>query len=284
MSYWRRVNELQKLGSRDVFNAAAGALKSKFASQRRLGADLLSELGYESNEPPFKSESVPLLLRLLKHEGDPSVRYAAIAALGRLRSREAISDLVPLAADGSDQERLALARELSWCTWDSGEEQPDPRVTAALIQLSSDRVAEVRNWATFSLAGSDEDTEEVRAALWRRARDRHYDARMEAFRGLARRRDDGAVEPMKRAIRSIGPNRWGHGSWMTSSNLQGMPMIKPSSSCWRNQKKGSAFVDEAEGAPEGRDSRAKRRHAPYGQQDRGVDYAVASCDHRRWIA
>jgi HEAT repeat protein len=211
-SYWRRLNELQKSGSRGVFEAAAKALMSDAGKERALGADVMGELGHEFNEPPFKNESVPLLLELLDREADPSVKYAAIAALGRLRSREAVPKLVAFVTDSSDQVRLALARELNWCTWDSGEERPDPRVTATLIRLSSDRVAAIRDWATFSLAGSDEDTPEIRAALWGRVKDRHFDARMEAFRGLARRRESAALEPMRNAIQSIGPNRLG--SWV----------------------------------------------------------------------
>ncbi len=217
-SYWRRVVVLQKIGNREVFDAAAHALTSDAAQRRALGVDVLSELGFLSNQPPFKDDSVPLLLELLGREHDPSVKYAAIAALGRLRTGQAIPKLVSLATDHSDQVRLALARELKWCTWASGEETPDPRVTATLIRLSSDRVAAIRDWATFSLAGSDEDTPEIRAALWRRVRDRHYDARMEAFRGLARRRDTDALEPMKSAVQSIGPKRLG--SWVVNDLVE----------------------------------------------------------------
>jgi HEAT repeat protein len=211
-SYWRRVGELQKIGTREVFDTAARAMTSDLAARRRLGAAVLGELGYMSSTPPFKSESVPRLLNLLSHESDPSVKAAAITALGRLRAREAIPELVSLAGDESDAVRLQLARELVGCTWDSGEERPDPSVTATLIRLSSDHVAAIRDWACFSLASSEADTPEIRAALWRRVKDRHYDTRIEALRGLARRRDDKVREELREAVMAIGPHRLG--SWV----------------------------------------------------------------------
>ena len=211
-SYWRRVGELQRIGTREVFEAAAHELTSRAAARRALGADVLGELGYLSSTPPFKTESVPLLLNLLSPKSDPSVKASAITALGRLHVREAIPALVSVARDESDEVRLQLAREVVGCTWDSGEERPDATVTATLIRLSSDRVAAVRDWACFTLANSDADTPEIRGALWRRVKDRHYDTRIEALRGLARRRDDEVHEPLRRAVQAIGPSRLG--SWV----------------------------------------------------------------------
>jgi len=208
-AYWRRVSALQRLGTRDVFEIASTSLESRDARRRRLGANVLSELGYQRSSPPFRSQSAQLLLTALKREKNPSVLAAIVTALGRLRLRLAIPSLVPLAKHRSPEVRRALAAELPWCTWDSGEEKPGRRVTATLINLACDPIAEVRDWACFGLASSGADSPEVRDSLWNRVRDRHYDTRIEALRGLARRRDPRVRQALHDTLRVIGSSRLG---------------------------------------------------------------------------
>jgi HEAT repeat protein len=208
-SYRRRVNELMRIGTRGVFDASAALIKSKAPKRRKLGADVLSQLGYQSSIPPFKDQSAPLLLALLVHEREPAVKAAAITALARLNVRSAIPTLVAFVADPSTEVRWALAAEL---IFSAAEERIDPSAIAALIQLSNDRVGLVRNWACFSLASSEIDTPEIRQVFWRHATDRHHDTRMEALRGLARRRDPNVQEPLRKAVETIG---WGRlGTWL----------------------------------------------------------------------
>lgn len=208
-AYWRRVAHLQEQGTREVFDVSAGLLRSRQANQRQLGADVLGQLGYRQSAPPFKGQSASVLRTTLKVERNPSVLAALITALARLRVRSAISSLVLLATHESHEVRRALAAELPWCTWDSGEERPDRRVTATLIELSRDPVAVVRDWACFSLAGSVADSPKIRAALWDRVRDRHYDTRVEALRGLTRRREESVRQPLREAIQAVGSDRLG---------------------------------------------------------------------------
>jgi HEAT repeat protein len=71
----------------------------------------------------------------------------------------------------------------------------DDRAVAALIDLSADSDGDVRDWATFSLGVQiDRDTADVREALAARLQDSYGDTRAEAVRGLARRRDERALE------------------------------------------------------------------------------------------
>jgi HEAT repeat protein len=216
-AYWRRVAHLQQQGTREILDYAATALGSRNAKRRQLGADVLGQLGYQHPLPPFKGKSASVLKALLKVERDPSVLAAVVMALARLRVRSAINLLEPLAKHRSKEVRLALAAELPWCTWDSGEERPDPRVTATLIDLSRDPAAEVRNWACFSLSSSGEDSTDISAALWERTRDRHYDTRIEALRGLALRRDARVRSPLREAVQAIGADRLG--TWVIDDLL-----------------------------------------------------------------
>ncbi len=208
-AYWRRVGRLQEQGTREVFDISAGLLRSRHANRRQLGADVLGQLGYRESVPPFKAQSASVLRATLEVERNPSVLAAVITALARLRVRSAISSLVPLARHASQDVRRALAAELPWCTWDTGEERPDRRVTATLIELSRDPAAVVRDWACFSLANSAVDGPKIRAALWDRVRDRHHDTRIEALRGLVRRREEGVLQPLRAAIQTIGSDRLG---------------------------------------------------------------------------
>ena len=209
--YWSLVGDLQKAGTNDVFDHAARLLKSSEGRRRQLGADVLGELGFQHSRRPFRQSSARLLKTALRSEADSSVLVAIVRALSRLNVRSAIPLLVRLQSHDSAEVRFALAAELWWCTWSTGEEVPDARVTATLVTLSNDRDADVRDWATFSLASSDIDTPEVRAALWDRVNDRHFDTRIEALRGLARRRDGEIRERLRRAVAN--PGRRGFGSW-----------------------------------------------------------------------
>jgi len=208
-AYRRRVARLHGIGGREMFEAARRLLRSGEAARRALGADILSGLDPGRLPPPFQDESVALLLPAVEVESDPTALAAVVRALARHGVRRAIPALVGLVDHEAVEVRLGLAAELHWCTWQEGVERPDGAVTAALIRLSADRIAEVRNWACFNLAQSDVDGEEVRAALWRRSNDRHHDTRMEALAGLARRRDDRVGDVLLRTVERLGAARLG---------------------------------------------------------------------------
>jgi hypothetical protein len=63
--------------------------------------------------------------------------------------------------------------------------------TQTLLTLMRDEDADTRNWATFAIGTlrEDEDTPEIRDALFAAIDDPHEDTRFEALAGLAIRRD-----------------------------------------------------------------------------------------------
>jgi HEAT repeat protein len=66
-----------------------------------------------------------------------------------------------------------------------------------LIELSRDQDELVRDWATFGLGSQIEtDTAPIREALFARLSDADEIVRGEALVGLARRRDERAIEPL----------------------------------------------------------------------------------------
>lgn len=65
-----------------------------------------------------------------------------------------------------------------------------PGAVKILAELSRDKVAKVRDWATFSLgAQQSADTPLLRRALRARLLDKDFDTRLEAICGLAIRKD-----------------------------------------------------------------------------------------------
>jgi hypothetical protein len=69
-----------------------------------------------------------------------------------------------------------------------------------LIEWSSDENSDVRDWATFALAISDQDSEAIRNALLARVCDVDFDTRSEAILGLASRRDHRVLPHLVEAL------------------------------------------------------------------------------------
>lgn len=211
---WRLIVELQRTGSKTVLDLALNALRSRQRGDRALGAYVLSQLGFESSTPPFREQSIRALRSALETERSPQSLAAIAFALCRLWSRRSIPALVRLATHRDPEVRQVLAAELIHTTKDLGwgDETPDGRATAALLNLTRDRIPEVRDWACYSLGNSEQDSPEIRQAFVDRVRDRHLDTRVEAVAALGRRRDLRAIEPLLQILDRHG---WRVGTWVT---------------------------------------------------------------------
>ncbi len=212
---WGYVGQLQRLATEAVFRKAVALLASATGQDRSLAAYVLSQLGYERDEPPFRAGSVRALLHALETEKETEVLEALVLALSRLYARRAIPKLVLLAAHPAPEVRRAIAAELIHCTQERGwgDERPDSRVTTVLLKLSRDSVGSVRDWACFSIGNSAQDSPELRDAFVERLRDRHVDTRVEAIAALARRNDRRAIEPL---LEILHRRSWRVGTWVTS--------------------------------------------------------------------
>jgi HEAT repeat protein len=189
-AYWEIVTELHGRVEERTFKLAEVLCMSFAAGERCLGADVLGQLGAlpgsSAAESPFASESGRVLLGLLVEDDEPAVLSAAAVGLGHLRDDRAIDRLVELASHESADVRRSVVHGLMG--------HDDDRAVDAMIGLSADSDGGVRDWATFSLGVQiDRDTPAVRDALAARLSDSNVDARSEAIRGLARRRDERAL-------------------------------------------------------------------------------------------
>ena len=191
-SYWAVVSELHTRVNDHTFRIADVLCDSLAVGERCLGADVLGQLGAAEDatpaESPFASASGRVLLRLIEEDDEPAVLSSAAIGLGHLRDERAIDRLAALVAHASPEVRRAVVHGLMG--------YDDDRAVHALVRLSGDDVASVRDWATFALGVQIErDTPEVREALAARLDDEDANTRDEAIRGLALRGDERAVEP-----------------------------------------------------------------------------------------
>jgi HEAT repeat protein len=183
-AYWDAVGELQKRGTREVFEMSSELCGRREPHARQVGLDVLGQLGYERGRP-FLTESLQIALRLA---GDTEhvVRQSALAALGNLGDPESLPVLLKHMSDPDAGVRLVVAQAMPSVFTDP----PQPEGVRALIHLSDDPDPQVRDWATFGLGSLLEvDSEEIRNALTRRLDDPKGDSAGEALVGLARRRD-----------------------------------------------------------------------------------------------
>jgi HEAT repeat protein len=204
-SYWDAVSALHMRAEKRTFDLASVLCDSFAAGERCLGADVLGQLGAEPGaspaESPFASAAGGALLALLSDADEaPAVLSSAAVGLGHLRDERAIEPLAALASHADAEVRRSVVHGLMG--------YDDDRAVEALIALSADEADGVRDWATFALGVQiDRDTVELRDALAARLEDPNEDARAEAIRGLARRRDERALAAaLEAAADGGGPN------------------------------------------------------------------------------
>ncbi|MFA6288339.1 MAG: HEAT repeat domain-containing protein [Opitutaceae bacterium] len=192
------IATLHYRGGRTEFDLGRRHVESADAGERAVGADILSQLGWQKKT--FLDESVDLLIPLLKDSEAVVIRSAAIA-LGHRKDPRAIPPLLPLINHPDPEVRYGAVAGLS------GHDHPD--AVAGLIQLSRDSDDTTRDWATFGLGSQTElDTPALRDALVARLADLDPEIRGEAMIGLARRGDERARPAIEAEFR--GPF---HGDW-----------------------------------------------------------------------
>jgi HEAT repeat protein len=180
LTYWNAVAALQWRGTLEVFERAYRLCQSPCSVERRLGADILGQLGCPDRSLP--KECTQALLKLLEREESEKVLHAILVALSHHQAPEAIGPVSRFRHHADDEVRFGVVMALK------GYDVPEAE--AVLIELTRDADADVRDWATFALGTLHEtDTPAIRDALADRLADIDFDTRCEAVVGLARRRD-----------------------------------------------------------------------------------------------
>jgi HEAT repeat protein len=184
---WEAVVTLHFRGTKEVFEAARELCFSNCPQQKKLGADILGQLGIPDRT--FPQASARLLLNLLEAETDESVLESICIALGHIHDPTAIPALSRLSTHSSPDVRYGVVFGLL------GFEER--LAINTLIKMSIDSNTDVRDWATFGLGTQvDADTPAIRAALFARVFDEDEVTRGEALVGLARRKDPRVIAPL----------------------------------------------------------------------------------------
>ncbi|MEZ5231805.1 MAG: HEAT repeat domain-containing protein [Acidimicrobiales bacterium] len=223
--YWAIVHELQRRGTRACFDWALGLVEATDGGRRRLGCDVLAQLGYEDGHP-FRDRSVALLLTHL-HDADVSVVSAAVSAVGHLAEAGpdvpagAQAAVLALAGHDDAEVRYAVASALPALVGLDWVPSGDPAVET-LIALAADPADDVRSWATFGLgARLKVDGPAVRACLRARLGDPNREVAGEALAGLARRHDRSALDAVAAALGADDVHRSvvEAAGWLTDTSL-----------------------------------------------------------------
>lgn len=190
---WGAVIVLQFRGTHEVLEAARKLCQSQNSEERRLGTDILGQLGIPDRT--FPDECANILLKILENEQDPDVLAGVGMAFGHLTDPRGIKPLIKLKNHPDSDVRFGVVYGLLT--------QEDELAAKTLIELSQDEDEDVRNWATFGLGTQiDKDTPEIREALLARLTDKNGETQGEAQVGLAVRGDKRVVEPLLKELTS----------------------------------------------------------------------------------
>jgi HEAT repeat protein len=188
---WEKLSSFVVGSTDEALRAGRAAIDDPVGPRRALAADILGQVAtVDATAAPSIARE---LLARLDGEADPDVLNSLVVALGHAADRIALQPVLRLADHPHEDVRFAVAFALPLVDLDIGEE-----TLAALRTLSADPDADVRNWATFGVAGSDARDEVTVAALAARIDDPDEDTRAEGIGGLARRQDPRAESLLAR--------------------------------------------------------------------------------------
>jgi HEAT repeat protein len=190
---WDPVISLQVRGTAEVLITAQSLCTSAVARERKLGADILGQLGIP--ERSFPEECFQTLRAMLATENEACVLRSIGVAFSHLHDPRAVELLAPLKDHPHEDVRFGVVFGVS------GHDRP--LAIRTLIELSSDQQSDVRDWATFYL-GSEllTDSEDIRSALLARLTDPDMDTRAEAMAGLAMRKDPRVLSTINEELQS----------------------------------------------------------------------------------
>ncbi len=193
-TYWDNIRILRKRPTKDVFDRAIELTHSNNKNAKEIGIDILAQLG--GLPRPFYRASITRYFELLETEEDPEIVYFLLSAIGHNNDNLSQIQIEQLCSFADTDNKLVKKGLV-----DSLLRVDNPKAIDMLIKLSSDKVTNVRDWATFGLGNqTDRNNRKIREALWARVNDKDQDTRYEAIFGLARRKDMRVKEIIRREL------------------------------------------------------------------------------------
>ncbi|MFJ1746850.1 ankyrin repeat domain-containing protein [Streptomyces sp. NPDC088116] len=211
------VAALSRRGDEETFQAAAAWCASDEPLRRAFAAGVLARLGTADGADgasPFTARAVPLLRELSREAetAEPELVRVVVRGLGLHGDPAALPEILRHTAhpDAAVRRQVALALAGLVPTGNGEDERECDDGSGhagvrALILLSRDADASVRDRAVPALAEVDADTHEIREALAARLNDPDADTAAEAAKGLAVRQDPRAVDVLARILADEDP-------------------------------------------------------------------------------
>ncbi|MGW2058367.1 ankyrin repeat domain-containing protein [Streptomyces sp. NPDC001840] len=195
------VSALWRRGDEETFEAAAAWCGSDEPLRQAFGAEVLARLGAVDGLSPFADRAVPLLRALSRQAVEPELVRAVVVGLGQHADPAALPEILRHTGHPDTGVRRLAALALT------GLVPGDHRDGVwALILLSRDADASVRDRAVPALAEVDADTREIREALAARLNDPDAETAAGAARGLAVRQDPRAIDALARILADEPPD------------------------------------------------------------------------------
>lgn len=193
-SRWDNISVLRKRPSQELFAKCAELIKSNNPKIRKIGIDILAQLGLPPR--PFLKDTLKIYFDLIEVETDPDVLMSLLYSIGHNNDKldnEQIEKICSFIDSENSWVKEGLVSALLGID--------NLNAIETLIKLSSDKLSHIRNWATFGLGTQIErNNTNIREALWERVNDKHQETKLEAIVGLAKRKDKRVNDIIRREI------------------------------------------------------------------------------------
>lgn len=200
---WDHVFALRKIGTPSVLEKSLEWCTDSDPYRRSLGVSVLAQLGnspFTEGRILYPVEATAMIRSMIQTERDHEVITSLISAVYFREMPEGVPWLIDLAQHPSEDIRWRVAWALP--IPNVRDPETDQAVVDVLLKLLVDPEPLVRDWSTFSLSMTDEDSPQVREALLARLNDSDFHTRGEAAVGLAKRNELRGIEPLANHLRS----------------------------------------------------------------------------------
>lgn len=195
-AYWEYISILRSRSSEEVFIKCTELINSDSVNHKKIGIDVLAQLGLPPRK--FLKQTLKIYFHLLKVEENPEILMSVLYGISHNNENLSKSKIHLLCSFAKNENKLIKEGLVAALI---GIE--DKLAIETIIKFSSDKINQIRNWATFGLGTLlTIDNERIRTALWNRVNDKHQETRLEAIIGLANRKDQRINEIINQELKA----------------------------------------------------------------------------------
>lgn len=184
-SYWNKVHELRKRGTKYIFLESSKKLNSKIISEKIAGIDILAQFG--GIKRPYSKKVCGRFMAMVGAETNPKILNSLLVSIGHNNQHLTYKQTKALDSFKNHKNSsvrfglvYAIIGKSHKCAIDT------------LIYLTNDKKPGIRDWATFALGNQkDKKDKKIKAALLIKLKDKDNNTRNEAIHGLALRKFHG---------------------------------------------------------------------------------------------